>query len=85
MRVRLNQALGGCDAGEVIDRDDAAAEWLLSAGLAVAVPELVDDAGQAGYAEGEYDQAAAEAAPAEETAASAAQSDGGQARPSRRR
>jgi len=85
MRVRLLQALGGCDVGEVIDRDDAAAEWLLSAGLAVAVPELVDDAGQAGYADGEGDQAAAEAAPVEEPAAPAAQSNGGQARPGRRR
>lgn len=85
MRVRLLQALGGCDTGEVIDRDDAAAEWLLSAGLAVAVPELVDDAGQAGYADGERGREAAEPASAEEPAAPAAQGDGGQARPGRRR
>jgi hypothetical protein len=85
MRVRLLQALGGSAAGEVIDRDDAAAEWLLSAGLAVAVPELVDDGGQAGYADGEGDQAAAEAGPAEEPAAPAPQSDSGQGRPGRRR
>lgn len=85
MRVRLNQALGGSAVGEVIDRDDAAAEWLLSAGLAVAVPELVDDAGQASYADGESVQAAAEAGPTEEPAAPAAQNDGRQARPGRRR
>lgn len=85
MRVRLNQALGGSAAGEVIDRDDAAAEWLLSAGLAVVVPELVEQAGQAGYADGEGDPGAAEAASVEESAAPAAQEAGGQARPSRRR
>ncbi|MFI9381221.1 hypothetical protein [Kutzneria sp. NPDC052558] len=71
--------------GEVIDRDDAAAEWLLSAGLAVAVPELVDDAGQAGYADGESDQAATETTPTGETAAPPAESKTGPAPSSRRR
>ncbi|MYW96015.1 hypothetical protein G3I59_36780 [Amycolatopsis rubida] len=39
MRILLLRSLGGHPARTVIDHDHAAAEWLLSTGLAVAAPD----------------------------------------------
>ncbi|WP_037354935.1 hypothetical protein [Amycolatopsis orientalis] len=39
MRILLLRSLGGRSARAVIDHDQAAAEWLLSTGLAVAAPD----------------------------------------------
>ncbi|WP_326950246.1 hypothetical protein OG439_16550 [Amycolatopsis sp. NBC_01307] len=39
MRVLLLRSLGGHPARTVVDQDQAAAEWLLSTGLAVTAPD----------------------------------------------
>lgn len=39
MRVLLLRSLGGHPARTVVDQDQAAAEWLLSTGLAVPAPD----------------------------------------------
>ena len=39
MRVLLLRSLGGHAARTIVDQDQAAAEWLLAAGLAVAAPD----------------------------------------------
>jgi hypothetical protein len=39
MRVLLLRSLGGHPARTIVDQDQAAAEWLLAAGLAVAAPD----------------------------------------------
>ncbi|OKK00607.1 hypothetical protein [Amycolatopsis sp. CB00013] len=47
MRVKLLRPLGGRPGGSIIDQDTAAAEWLLSAGFAVAADDVepVDELG----------------------------------------
>lgn len=44
MRVLLLRSLGGHPARTIVDQDQAAAEWLLSTGLAVPAPEPDDPA-----------------------------------------
>lgn len=39
MRVLLLRSLGGHPARTVVDQDQAAAEWLLTTGMAVAAPD----------------------------------------------
>ncbi|WP_410673796.1 hypothetical protein [Amycolatopsis sp. cmx-4-68] len=39
MRVLLLRSLGGHPARTIVDQDQAAAEWLLAAGLAVSAPD----------------------------------------------
>ncbi|MEV6830703.1 hypothetical protein [Amycolatopsis sp. NPDC051102] len=39
MRVLLLRSLGGHPARAIVDQDQAAAEWLLAAGLAAAAPD----------------------------------------------
>jgi len=52
MRVLLLRSLGGHPARTVIDQDQAAADWLLAAGLAVAADDTEDaDAEPTGPAE----------------------------------
>ncbi|WET76884.1 hypothetical protein P3102_22535 [Amycolatopsis sp. QT-25] len=72
MRVLLLRSLGGHPARTIVDQDQAAAEWLLTTGMAVAAPDTAAEPAESSTTEPIGPAETETAAPAEPVTSTAA-------------